>query len=93
MAAHRRLPPAARRARCRRSAAQPARDATARGRAVDPELLALFIEEAGEEIATIGRLFPLWEENPSDRESLTRVRRAFHTLKGSGRVVGAAPHR
>src|SRR5688572_10962787 len=56
---------------------------------VDPELLALFIEEAGEEIATIGRLFPLWEENPSDRESLTRVRRAFHTLKGSGRVVGA----
>ncbi len=57
--------------------------------AVDPELLALFIEEAGEEIATIGRLFPLWDENPSDRESLTRVRRAFHTLKGSGRVVGA----
>jgi chemosensory pili system protein ChpA (sensor histidine kinase/response regulator) len=56
---------------------------------VDPELLALFIEEAGEEIATIGRLFPLWEENPSDRESLTRVRRAFHTLKGSGRMVGA----
>ncbi|HEY5559686.1 MAG TPA: Hpt domain-containing protein [Steroidobacteraceae bacterium] len=57
--------------------------------AVDPELLELFIEEAGEEIATIGRLFPLWEENPSDRESLMRVRRAFHTLKGSGRVVGA----
>jgi chemosensory pili system protein ChpA (sensor histidine kinase/response regulator) len=57
--------------------------------AVDPELVALFIEEAGEEIATIGRLFPLWEENPSDRESLARVRRAFHTLKGSGRMVGA----
>jgi len=48
-----------------------------------------FIEEAGEEIATIGRLYPLWAENPADRESLTRVRRAFHTLKGSGRVVGA----
>jgi chemosensory pili system protein ChpA (sensor histidine kinase/response regulator) len=69
--------------------AEPARDATGVRPAVDPELLALFIEEAGEEIATIGRLFPLWEENPSDRESLTRVRRAFHTLKGSGRVVGA----
>jgi len=68
---------------------EPARDATGRRPAVDPELLALFIEEAGEEIATIGRLFPLWAENPSDRESLTRVRRAFHTLKGSGRVVGA----
>ncbi len=67
----------------------PPRDATERRTAVDPELLALFIEEAGEEIATVGRLFPLWAENPSDRESLTRVRRAFHTLKGSGRVVGA----
>ncbi len=70
-------------------AARPERDATGLRPAVDPELLALFIEEAGEEIATIGRLFPLWAENPSDRESLTRVRRAFHTLKGSGRVVGA----
>jgi len=66
-----------------------AREGTERRPAVDPELLALFIEEAGEEIATIGRLYPLWAENPADRESLTRVRRAFHTLKGSGRVVGA----
>src|SRR5688572_25588008 len=66
-----------------------ARDATERRPAVDPELLTLFIEEAGEEIATIGRLYPLWADNPADRESLTRVRRAFHTLKGSGRVVGA----
>ncbi|HLG53276.1 MAG TPA: Hpt domain-containing protein [Steroidobacteraceae bacterium] len=62
---------------------------TRRPAAVEPELVALFIEEAGEEIATIGRLFPLWDENPADRESLTRVRRAFHTLKGSGRMVGA----
>jgi chemosensory pili system protein ChpA (sensor histidine kinase/response regulator) len=66
-----------------------AREGTERRPAVAPELLALFIEEAGEEIATIGRLYPLWAENPADRESLTRVRRAFHTLKGSGRVVGA----
>ncbi|HXV41249.1 MAG TPA: Hpt domain-containing protein [Steroidobacteraceae bacterium] len=63
--------------------------AATRAPAVDPELLALFIEEAREEIAVIGRLFPLWDENATDRESLTRVRRAFHTLKGSGRVVGA----
>ena len=62
---------------------------TVRRPAVAPELVELFIEEADEEIATIGRLFPLWDENPSDRESLTRVRRAFHTLKGSGRMVGA----
>jgi len=72
-----------------RPAPPPVRDGTERRAIVDPELLTLFIEEAREEIATIGRLFPLWAENPSDRESLTRVRRAFHTLKGSGRVVGA----
>ncbi len=71
------------------AASAPVRDATERRPAVDPELLTLFIEEAGEEIATIGRLYPLWAENPADRESLARVRRAFHTLKGSGRVVGA----
>jgi chemosensory pili system protein ChpA (sensor histidine kinase/response regulator) len=57
--------------------------------ALDPELLEVFIEEAREEIEAIGRMFPLWAENPSDRESLVRVRRAFHTLKGSGRMVGA----
>ena len=85
-----RCPPRRRARRRRRAApARRSRDATERRQAVDPELLTLFIEEAGEEIATIGRLFPLWAENPADRESLTRVRRAFHTLKGSGRVVGA----
>src|SRR5262245_38471232 len=68
----------------------PAAPADAGRRAgVDPELIALFVEEAREEIATVARLFPLWEENATDRESLTRVRRAFHTLKGSGRMVGA----
>lgn len=57
--------------------------------ALDEELLEVFIEEAREEIDVVGRLFPLWNDNPSDRESLARVRRAFHTLKGSGRMVGA----
>ncbi|MCC7198118.1 MAG: Hpt domain-containing protein, partial [Gammaproteobacteria bacterium] len=56
---------------------------------VDAELLAIFIEEAREEIARIGQLFPLWADNEADRESLIRVRRSFHTLKGSGRMVGA----
>src|SRR5262245_23533699 len=79
-------PPAAKPA----AAPEPApRHGPGRRPAVDPELLTHFIEEEGEEIATIGRLFPLWAENAADRESLTRVRRAFHTLKGSGRVVGA----
>ena len=57
--------------------------------AIDPQLLELFIEEAKEEIASIGNGFPLWEQNPMDIESLARMRRSFHTLKGSGRMVGA----
>ncbi|MFO1376484.1 MAG: Hpt domain-containing protein [Steroidobacteraceae bacterium] len=57
--------------------------------AVADEFVVLFIEEAREEVATIERLFPLWAENASDEESLKRIRRSFHTLKGSGRMVGA----
>jgi chemosensory pili system protein ChpA (sensor histidine kinase/response regulator) len=57
--------------------------------AVDPQFVELFIEEAKEEIASIQRGFPLWDQNPMDLESLGVLRRSFHTLKGSGRMVGA----
>ncbi|HET9448846.1 MAG TPA: Hpt domain-containing protein, partial [Steroidobacteraceae bacterium] len=66
--------------------AQPAK---ALDREIDPEFLELFIEEAKDEIAKLKRLFPLWDENPQDQDSLVNVRRSFHTLKGSGRMVGA----
>jgi chemosensory pili system protein ChpA (sensor histidine kinase/response regulator) len=56
---------------------------------VDPQFVELFIEEAKEEIASIQRSFPLWDQNPMDLESLALMRRSFHTLKGSGRMVGA----
>jgi chemosensory pili system protein ChpA (sensor histidine kinase/response regulator) len=56
---------------------------------IDPELRTLYIEEAREEVARIGKLFPAWEQNPLETEALAGVRRAFHTLKGSGRMVGA----
>ena len=56
---------------------------------LDPELIALFVEEAREEIQRIQQSFPAWEQNPGDTESLARLRRSFHTLKGSGRMVGA----
>ena len=55
----------------------------------DPELVELFIEEAKEEIAGIRRHLPAWRADLDDSDALTSVRRAFHTLKGSGRVVGA----
>ena len=60
---------------------------TAQG--ADPEFVELFIEEAKEEIQSIQRSFPLWDQNPMDLESLGVLRRSFHTLKGSGRMVGA----
>ena len=58
-------------------------------REIDPEFLELFIEEAKDEIAKLKQLFPLWDENPQDQDALVNVRRSFHTLKGSGRMVGA----
>jgi chemosensory pili system protein ChpA (sensor histidine kinase/response regulator) len=63
--------------------------ATSETRKLDPEFLALFIEEAREEVASINRQFQLWDQNPADGEALVSVRRSFHTLKGSGRMVGA----
>ena len=56
---------------------------------IDPELLELFIEEAKEEVRTINRLLPRWQADTGDVDALITVRRSFHTLKGSGRMVGA----
>src|SRR5690606_20458690 len=56
---------------------------------LDDEIIDIFVEEAGEVTQTIGEYFPLWAQNFEDSNSLTEFRRAFHTLKGSGRMVGA----
>ncbi|MGE8361918.1 Hpt domain-containing protein [Pseudomonas sp.] len=56
---------------------------------VDEELLEVFIEEVGEVLETIGEYFPKWCANTEDKDALIEVRRAFHTLKGSGRMVRA----
>ncbi len=55
----------------------------------DPEFTEVFIEEARGELATIREYLALWRQNPDNRQALTTLRRAFHTLKGSGRMVGA----
>jgi chemosensory pili system protein ChpA (sensor histidine kinase/response regulator) len=64
--------------------APPAED----GPEIDPELLAIFLEEAGEVLHTLEQAAMACQADPNDRESLTVLRRAFHTLKGSGRMVG-----
>ncbi|MGH8283411.1 MAG: Hpt domain-containing protein [Gammaproteobacteria bacterium] len=56
---------------------------------VDPEILEIFLEEAQEEIQSLREHFPRWRSNVTDHEALTTVRRSLHTLKGSGRMVGA----
>jgi chemosensory pili system protein ChpA (sensor histidine kinase/response regulator) len=59
------------------------------GERSDPELVEVFIEEAKEEIENIARNLPLWAADLENSEALIAVRRSFHTLKGSGRMVGA----
>ncbi|HEX5352741.1 MAG TPA: Hpt domain-containing protein [Rhodanobacteraceae bacterium] len=56
---------------------------------IDEEIREVFIEEVGEEIANINVNLPAWKANPDDLDTLKNVRRSFHTLKGSGRLVGA----
>src|SRR6185312_13673529 len=58
------------------------------GAEVDRELLEIFLEEAGEVVATIVENLAACRASPHDREALTTIRRGFHTLKGSGRMVG-----
>jgi chemosensory pili system protein ChpA (sensor histidine kinase/response regulator) len=54
----------------------------------DPELIELFIEEAKELDEVVRTRFPAWVTG-ADTAELGVVRRAFHTIKGSGRMVGA----
>ncbi|WP_192980358.1 Hpt domain-containing protein [Pseudomonas sp. EggHat1] len=56
---------------------------------VDEELLEVFIEEVGEVLETIGEYLPQWQADTENKDALIEVRRAFHTLKGSGRMVRA----
>ena len=56
---------------------------------VDEDLLEVFIEEAAEVLETIGEYLPRWFSDSDDKDALGEVRRAFHTLKGSGRMVRA----
>jgi chemosensory pili system protein ChpA (sensor histidine kinase/response regulator) len=55
---------------------------------VDQELLDIFLEEANEVVVTIRDNLVSLRGATHDREALTTIRRGFHTLKGSGRMVG-----
>ncbi len=55
----------------------------------DPEIVEIFVEEVDEVFETIGEYLPQWASNFDNTDALTEVRRGFHTLKGSGRIVQA----
>ncbi|MBL7251156.1 Hpt domain-containing protein [Alloalcanivorax marinus] len=56
---------------------------------IDDEIIEIFVEEAGEVLEDLDQYFPRWAANTGDETALVEFRRAFHTLKGSGRMVGA----
>ena len=57
---------------------------------VDLELLEIFLEEANEVVATIREHLETLRSKPHDGDALVTIRRGYHTLKGSGRMVGLA---
>ncbi len=58
------------------------------GLEADEEMRAIFLEEAREVIDAAGLALTALERKPDDVGEFTNVRRAFHTLKGSSRMVG-----
>lgn len=54
---------------------------------LDSEILDIFLEEADELLASVADHIVRLRTSPQDRESLSALRRGFHTLKGSGRMA------
>ena len=56
---------------------------------IDDDIREIFLEEMQEEINSLRHAQQTWMADPSQINALTSIRRSFHTLKGSGRLVGA----
>ena len=56
---------------------------------VDDELREVFLEETDEVLEVLHEYLPRWSADPEHKAALSELRRAFHTLKGSGRMVRA----
>jgi len=56
--------------------------------AADPEMQEIFLEEAEEVLGNAHAALAALHTEPANQEQLTNLRRAFHTLKGSSRMVG-----
>ncbi|GMQ91577.1 MAG: hypothetical protein BMS9Abin11_0886 [Gammaproteobacteria bacterium] len=58
--------------------------------AIDEEILEIFIEDARDVLKTIEKETAVWASDPNNYDSMLELRRGYHTLKGSGRMVGAS---
>ena len=56
--------------------------------AIDAELLDIFLSEAEEVLTFVSEILPLSQKDNDNQDYLTSLRRSFHTLKGSSRMVG-----
>ena len=56
---------------------------------IDDDIREIFLEEMQEEIDNLRAAEVTWLADPGQVAVLTGIRRSFHTLKGSGRLVGA----
>ncbi|MFC5579566.1 Hpt domain-containing protein [Rhodanobacter terrae] len=56
---------------------------------IDDDIREIFLEEMQEEIDNLRSAEKAWLADPAQTSSLIGIRRSFHTLKGSGRLVGA----
>ncbi|KAA8995671.1 response regulator [Stenotrophomonas cyclobalanopsidis] len=56
---------------------------------IDQDIREVFLEEFDDEMGNLAMLLPAWRMQPDNMDRLRPIRRIFHTLKGSGRLVGA----
>ncbi len=56
----------------------------------DAEIMEIFIEDARDVLENIKSKFIVWRDDTDNQAALTELRRGYHTLKGSGRMVGAS---
>lgn len=70
--------------------AAPTQPAEAKDAGIDLEMLDVFLEEANEVLGAIESASTELNKSHDDHDALLSIRRAFHTLKGSARMVGLA---
>jgi chemosensory pili system protein ChpA (sensor histidine kinase/response regulator) len=67
----------------------PAESSTGASAFDDFDIVEIFLEEFDQEYESLNELMPRWQDNPNNEDDTITIRRAFHSLKGSGRMAGA----